>query len=169
MFITLVICWATCGGLHELDPEDGENMLMCNRKHLEDTKYIRRHKVLCLKPWHASLPLLHELEKAPVLIRLKGYHHIVNNQSPSCMVGFNIRVSVACSKAYSRQPIQGNIVVAVVEGACYLGSLVYRQHRSVVCQSRSKRLKLEPNADPKKHSECRVNFSTNIYTQRQGN
>lgn len=33
MFITLVSCWVTCGSLHELDSEDGENMSMCNRKH----------------------------------------------------------------------------------------------------------------------------------------
>lgn len=139
---------------------------------LEDKKYSRRPKVLCLKSWHASLPPLHQLEKGPVLIGCKGYHHIVNNQFPlRVQLGLiwkpSAAISVACSKAYSRQPIQGNVVAAAVEGTCYVSTLLYRQHRSVVCQSRSKRLMLEKNTDPKKHSECRVNFSTNNSTQRQ--
>lgn len=113
-----------------------------------------------------SLPLWHELQKAPVLIRWKGYYCIVNNQFPlrvwsGLMSESSAATSVACGKAYSRQPIEGNIVSSLVEGACYLSTLGFRQHRSVVCQSRSKRLTLEPKADPKKYSDCWVNFSSN--------
>ena len=50
----------------------------------EDTKYIKLHKVLCLKPCRATLPVLHEVEKLQCWIRWKAYHHIVNNEFPIC-------------------------------------------------------------------------------------
>lgn len=65
-----------------------------------------------------------------MLIRGEGYDQIVNNQFPlrawlGLMYESSAAISVACNKAYSGQPIQVNIVAAVVEGACYLSTIVY--------------------------------------------